>query len=497
MNKHLSALFLSTALTVPMAAFAQSADTACADLETLLSGDVPAGVENPDELALLVQDGDGEACLVGIDRIRTATNEGGDSGASVAETEETTLTLQDEVTVQGRVLLEQTPPRVDVTESEMDVEVEPGAPTVTVAEGQGEIVVRQAPANVTIDMPVPTIRIEQAAPEIIITMPDPVSVGAAQPTVRVVQADPVVSVTQAPAQVQLDLQRVPEGSESTGFEVTDNRTGQAYQSGAAPEEVTTEDAEVTVTKSEPRVVLAEPTENAQVNIERREPTIRFEQAEPVVNFTSAGEPQVEFSQSGEPTVTFADAGETAGEEAPAENTGQAALTAPDASAPAEEPATDPAAEPAEEPASEEPALELTDEPAEEAEGTVMPDATETADAPAGTETIETEAPVELSGPAVEREGYNLAQVGDYEAETLTGSRLYGVADEDIGEIGDLVLADGEISEVIVEIGGFLGLGETQVRIPFERLSILQSNDGDMRVYIDATREELEAMPSAE
>ncbi|WP_299657475.1 hypothetical protein, partial [uncultured Jannaschia sp.] len=47
------------------------------------------------------------------------------------------------------------------------------------------------------------------------------------------------------------------------------------------------------------------------------------------------------------------------------------------------------------------------------------------------DTVETTAPVELGGPTVEREGYNLAQAGEFEVESLTGSNLYGVNDEDI------------------------------------------------------------------
>lgn len=477
MNKTFSALLVTTALTVPVTAFAQTAETACADLQAALAGDVSADID-VNRLSGIAADGEGATCLVELESVRqtmgTESSTSAQSDVTVADTAETTLTLQDEVTVEGRVLLEQTPPRVDVAQGEMDVEIEPGAPTVTVAEGQGEIVVRQAPANVTINMPVPTITIEQAAPEIIVTMPDPdVTVGAAQPTVRVVQADPVISVTQAPPAVELELQRAAEGSEGNGFEVTDSRSGQAYQSGVTPEAITTEDAEVNVTKSEPRVVLTEPTEQAQVSIEKSEPTVRFEQSDPIVNVTSEGEPQVEFIQSGEPTVTFEQAANAEGEGAD--------VTAPAALA--------------------EQAANEVDAPDAEVPETEAPEAVaeETASA-SEAESVDTEVPVELAGPtgpAVEREGYTLARAGEYEVETLTGSNLYGVGDEDIGEIGDLVLSDGQVSDVIVEVGGFLGLGEKEVLIPFERLSVLRSNDGDIRVYIDSTEEELEAMPAAE
>uniref|UniRef100_UPI0026163B14 PRC-barrel domain-containing protein n=1 Tax=uncultured Jannaschia sp. TaxID=293347 RepID=UPI0026163B14 len=107
-------------------------------------------------------------------------------------------------------------------------------------------------------------------------------------------------------------------------------------------------------------------------------------------------------------------------------------------------------------------------------------------------------PTTLGGPLVEREGYTTAQVGEFEVESLTGSNLYGVNDDDIGEIGDLILSsDGQIEGVIVEMGGFLGLGQREVQVPYDRLSILTSETGDIRAYIDATEEELEAMPEAQ
>ena len=525
MKHTIPSLLLTTALTVPFAAHAQDLEQACADLQAAIVNDLPEGAD-ADQVTQVVETGDGEACRVEFERLfvaqdqtdpqqdgsdpaqsDTAQSDPSDSGETVAETEEATLTLQDEVTIQGRVLLDQTPPQIEIEQSPAEVEIEPGAPSVTVTEGQGEIVVRQAPANVTIDMPTPTIRIEQAAPEIIITMPDPdVSVGAAQPQVRVEQAEPRISVTQAPPQVDLELERVEDGAESTGFEVTDNRSGQAYQPGTAPEAVTTEEAEVTVTRGEPNVTMTEATEESEVTIERSEPTIRFEQAEPQVTFNSQGEPQVEFVQSGEPTVTFEEAsaeGASDTDQANAESGGDAAqpLMAEDEAEPEEAPETVAQSESTEPEAPEsdvaaDPAMEETNTTETEmpvAEGSETSAEGETDDAEMTT--AETMAPVESNGPMIEREGYTLAQMGEFEVETLTGSTLYGVNDENIGEIGDLILSpEGQVEGVLVEIGGFLGLGEREVQIPFDRMSIMQSENGDLRAYIDATEEELEAMP---
>ena len=65
-------------------------------------------------------------------------------------------------------------------------------------------------------------------------------------------------------------------------------------------------------------------------------------------------------------------------------------------------------------------------------------------------------------------------------------------------LGDIMVDDqGQIQEVVVEVGGFLGLGEKPVAIPFDQMSVLRSEAGEVRVFIEATEEELESMQSVE
>jgi hypothetical protein len=105
----------------------------------------------------------------------------------------------------------------------------------------------------------------------------------------------------------------------------------------------------------------------------------------------------------------------------------------------------------------------------------------------------------LSRPAVEREGYAEVEMAEFQqltADMLEGSYVYGVNDETVGEIDALILDDnGQVSEVVVNVGGFLGLGEKPVAVSFDELQILRNQTGDdLRVYIDATEEGLEAKP---
>lgn len=95
-----------------------------------------------------------------------------------------------------------------------------------------------------------------------------------------------------------------------------------------------------------------------------------------------------------------------------------------------------------------------------------------------------------------RDGYVSAEPQDLTAEALTGAPLYGSNDEDIGEVSEILLADdGKVQSVIVDVGGFLGLGEKPVELQLEDLSILREEAGTSVVtYVSMTQDELEAMP---
>lgn len=105
----------------------------------------------------------------------------------------------------------------------------------------------------------------------------------------------------------------------------------------------------------------------------------------------------------------------------------------------------------------------------------------------------------LTRPTVAREGYSevdMNAVQQMTAEDLEGATVYGENDEKVGEIDSLVLtADGKIQEAVVGIGGFLGLGEKSIAVSFDELQILKKNDSDdVRIYIDSTKDALEAQP---
>lgn len=99
-----------------------------------------------------------------------------------------------------------------------------------------------------------------------------------------------------------------------------------------------------------------------------------------------------------------------------------------------------------------------------------------------------------------QQGWVSAAATDIRVETLTGARVYDAEDRHIGEVSELVMSgDGQIDATVIDVGGFLGLGEKPVELPFDALDIRkESADSDvLRVYLTHTRDELEDMPAYE
>lgn len=117
------------------------------------------------------------------------------------------------------------------------------------------------------------------------------------------------------------------------------------------------------------------------------------------------------------------------------------------------------------------------------------------EAVADTEMATTEA-TDTMGAPIERDGYTTVETADLTTEMLTGARVYGAADEDVGEIGLLLLSDdGQLDRAVIDVGGFLGMGERPVSVAMNELQIVRSDAGDdVRVYIDSSKEALEAQP---
>lgn len=94
------------------------------------------------------------------------------------------------------------------------------------------------------------------------------------------------------------------------------------------------------------------------------------------------------------------------------------------------------------------------------------------------------------------EGYTAVGRETLTAELLTGADVRDPEDKSIAEVSDLVLtAEGQVTDVVLDVGGFLGIGAKSVAIPMDRLTVAQAEGGAVRIWVNMTKEELEALPA--
>jgi sporulation protein YlmC with PRC-barrel domain len=112
----------------------------------------------------------------------------------------------------------------------------------------------------------------------------------------------------------------------------------------------------------------------------------------------------------------------------------------------------------------------------------------TAQAPATTDTTAT--------AAIDRSTLKDVNAAEIRSEDFVGTTVYGANDENVGEIGDVVLSqDGKVDAVIIDVGGFLGMGEKEVAVGMDNLAFMADEDGNRYLYTKFTKEQLEAAPA--
>ncbi|SFT46992.1 PRC-barrel domain-containing protein [Mesorhizobium sp. YR577] len=111
----------------------------------------------------------------------------------------------------------------------------------------------------------------------------------------------------------------------------------------------------------------------------------------------------------------------------------------------------------------------------------------TAQAPAATDTTET--------AAIDKSQLTEVPVGEIRSEELTGTTVYGAEDANVGKIGDVVLKDEKVDAVIIDVGGFLGVGAKEVAVGMDKLAFMTDKDGNKYLYTNFTKDQLEAQPA--
>jgi len=76
---------------------------------------------------------------------------------------------------------------------------------------------------------------------------------------------------------------------------------------------------------------------------------------------------------------------------------------------------------------------------------------------------------------------------------LENATVYGLDDEDIGSVSH-VHGAGSSAQVVIDVGGFLGIGAKPVAVPASQLDFMRDEDGDVHAVTSWTKEQLKDMP---
>ncbi|WP_292289872.1 PRC-barrel domain-containing protein [Marivita sp.] len=90
-------------------------------------------------------------------------------------------------------------------------------------------------------------------------------------------------------------------------------------------------------------------------------------------------------------------------------------------------------------------------------------------------------------------------LSSFTADELEGMPVYGSEGDRVGEVERIILTnDGQVETVVVDVGGFLGLGEKPVAVALDDLLAGEdANSGEMRLSVNHTEEDLQNMESWE
>jgi sporulation protein YlmC with PRC-barrel domain len=85
--------------------------------------------------------------------------------------------------------------------------------------------------------------------------------------------------------------------------------------------------------------------------------------------------------------------------------------------------------------------------------------------------------------------------GRWLASLFIGQPVRNDAGENLGSINDLLFdKTGRIDGVVIGVGGFLGIGEKNIAMPYSALSITADNKGQRVVRVSVSKDQLKAAP---
>jgi len=354
-------------------------------------------------------------------------------GFSTSETLTRTVEIEQRAVVEGEVVARIPDPEVDVQIPGAQVSVEQSAADVSVQQSAMTVVVRQPAADISVMMPRPVVTISQPAPEIFIEMADPeIAMNQPAPKVRVVMPKPTITVSQGEPELDVAVNaRLVD--ESAVLAENDTPLLTRAERIGRDGSVRTGDAvaEANVDAGEATVDMVEATEATRYTFNRTQPTVRFEGTDPKVTMQMDGEPEINFTQVGDAVIRFTGPDDKETERANLMGNRKVMDAA----------------------TSRELMLENDDDRAMRSDATLV----------------------------------------SLRADEIAGIDVYGRNDEYVGDIDRLVQVDGKIY-MIIEHGGILGIGDTEVALPVEQVAI---RGDDRAVLLGMTEEQFDALPDVD
>lgn len=78
-------------------------------------------------------------------------------------------------------------------------------------------------------------------------------------------------------------------------------------------------------------------------------------------------------------------------------------------------------------------------------------------------------------------------------ENLEGATIYGPDDDEIGWVTHMH-GSGSTAQIVVDVGGFLGIGAKPVAVPANQFDFMRNEDGEVHAVTSWTKEQLKDMP---
>ena len=79
------------------------------------------------------------------------------------------------------------------------------------------------------------------------------------------------------------------------------------------------------------------------------------------------------------------------------------------------------------------------------------------------------------------------------ADTLEGATIYGPGDDEIGSVSH-IHGSGPSAQVVIDVGGFLGIGAKPIAVPVSELDFMRDQHGEVHALTNWTKDQLKAMP---